>query len=133
MLDGSGWMKVRAGTQTGLVPASYVEVQDHGSAPHSDIDRPPSTYSASSVSLAGSIAGSINAKKRGPAVAPKRGAKKLQYIEVMYEYTARSEQEHSIAEGERLVLIKKDAGDGWSEVEKNGSVRSVPANYVQEV
>ena len=127
-------MKVRAGLQEGLVPASYVEAQSPSSAPHSDVERPPSTYSASSVSLAGSIAGSITGvKKRGPAVAPKRGAKKLQYVEAMYEYTARSEQEHSIVEGERLVLIKKDSGDGWSDVEKNGSVRSVPANYIQEV
>lgn len=127
-------MKVRSGPQEGLVPASYVEAQAAASAAHSDIERPASTYSASSVSLAGSIAGSITGgKKKGPVVAPKRGAKKLQYVEVLYEYTARSEQEHSILEGERLVLIKKEAGDGWSDVEKNGTVRSVPANYIQEV
>lgn len=128
-------MKVRSGAQEGLVPASYVEAQATVFAAHSDPERPASTYSASSVSLAGSIASSITGgtKKKGPAVAPKRGAKKLQYIEVLYDYTARSEQEHSIAEGERLVLIKKEAGDGWSDVEKNGTVRSVPANYIQEV
>lgn len=127
-------MKVRAGTKEGLVPASYVETQGPPSGAHSDVERPGSTYSTSSVSLAGSTTGSVSgAKKRGPAVAPKRGAKKLQYAEAMYDYTARSEQEHSILEGERFVLIKKDAGDGWSDVEKNGSVRSVPMNYIQEV
>ena len=38
-----------------------------------------------------------------------------------------------MSEGERLVLIKEDPGDGWAEVEKGGKVGSVPANYVQTV
>ncbi|KKY17056.1 putative actin polymerization protein bzz1 [Diplodia seriata] len=75
----------------------------------------------------------VAAKKKGPAVAPKRGAKKLKYAEAMYDYEARSEAEHTIVEGERFVLINKDAGDGWADVEKGGIVRSVPANYIQEV
>lgn len=72
-------------------------------------------------------------KKQGPAVAPKRGAKKLRYVEALYEYTAQSDAEHSMVEGERFVLIKEDPGDGWAEVEKGGHVKSVPANYVQIV
>jgi formin-binding protein 1 len=36
-------------------------------------------------------------------------------------------------EGERFVLIRADAGDGWAEVEKGGVVKSVPANYIHEV
>jgi hypothetical protein len=51
----------------------------------------------------------------------------------MYEYTAQSEAEHNMSEGERLVLINMDTGDGWADVEKNGIVRSVPANYIQQV
>jgi hypothetical protein len=72
-------------------------------------------------------------KKKGPAVAPRRGAKKLRYVEALYEYNAQSDQEHTMAEGERFVLIKEDQGDGWAEVEKGGQVRSVPASYVQMV
>ena len=72
-------------------------------------------------------------KKQGPAVAPKRGGKKLRYVEALYEYTAQSESEHSMSEGERFVLIKEDPGDGWAEVERGGVVRSVPASYVQVV
>jgi hypothetical protein len=56
---------------------------------------------------------SVTTKKQGPAVAPKRGAKKLKYVEAM--------------------LIKEDPGDGWAEVEKGGVTKSVPANYVQAV
>lgn len=66
-------------------------------------------------------------------VAPKRGAKKLRYVEALYDYTAQSEAEHSMAEGERFVLVKEDPGDGWAEVEKAGVTASVPANYVQVV
>lgn len=72
-------------------------------------------------------------KKRGPAVAPKRGAKKLNYIEALYDYQARSEAEFSMIIGERFVLVNKDSGNGWADVERGGVVKSVPANYIAEV
>ncbi|CAI0653223.1 unnamed protein product [Colletotrichum noveboracense] len=126
--DGTGWTKVRAGYKEGIVPSSYVDwapaspvvAQNTGASA-----RPDSTYSNS-----GSSIGTAT-KKKGPAVAPKRGAKKLKYVEALYEYTAQSEQEHSMTEGERFVLIKPDPGDGWAEVEKGGVTKSVPASYVQ--
>jgi hypothetical protein len=92
-------------------------------------DRPGSVYSNSSASLAGSAA----QKRVGPAVAPRRGAKKLQYVEALYEYEARSDMEWNMAEGDRFVLINKDSGDGWADVERGGVTKSVPANYIQEV
>ncbi|GJC98470.1 Actin polymerization protein [Colletotrichum higginsianum IMI 349063] len=132
--DGSGWVKVRAGYKEGIVPASYV---DWTVAPASPMvaqntgasARPESTYSNSGSSIGTAGAG----KKKGPAVAPRRGAKKLKYVEALYEYTAQSDAEHSMAEGERFVLIKDDPGDGWAEVEKGGVTKSVPASYVQAV
>jgi hypothetical protein len=72
-------------------------------------------------------------KKKGPAVAPKRGAKKLRYIAALYDYEARSDAEWSMTEGERFVLVHTEAGDGWADVEKGGVTKSVPANYIQEV
>ncbi|OCL01181.1 FCH-domain-containing protein [Cenococcum geophilum 1.58] len=126
--DGSGWIKIRAGSKEGLVPAAYVEILSLTPPPS---NRPGSTYSASSVSLSGSI--SAPGKKKGPAVAPKRGAKKLKYVEALYDYKAQSDAEHSMAEGERFVLINMEAGDGWADVEKGGLVKSVPANYLQEI
>jgi hypothetical protein len=135
--DGTGWMKVRAGAKEGLVPASYVEIlaaeQDltPPATASSSSNRPDSTYSASSASTTNLHA--AVGKKKGPAVAPKRGAKKLKYVEALYDYTAQSEAEHSMAEGDRFVLINMEAGDGWADVERGGVVRSVPANYVQQV
>lgn len=129
-------MRVRAGTQEGLVPTSYVEAAPTPSPGPSTspgfADRPGSTYSNSSASLAGSAAAAAP-KKVGPAVAPRRGAKKLQYVEAMYDYEARSDMEWTMAEGDRFVLISRDTGDGWADVERGGVTKSVPANYIQPV
>lgn len=126
-------MRVRAGSEDGLVPASYVEVTPAVSPMPSSspvlTDRPGSTYSNSSTSLTGSMA----TKKVGPAVAPRRGAKKVQWVEALYEYEARSDAEWSMSEGDRFVLVTQDGGDGWAEVEKGGQVKSVPANYIHKV
>jgi hypothetical protein len=51
----------------------------------------------------------------------------------MFAYTAQSDAEHDMEEGERFVLVKEDPGDGWAEVEKGGVTKSVPASYVQVV
>ncbi|KAL8697556.1 MAG: hypothetical protein Q9201_007066 [Fulgogasparrea decipioides] len=128
--DGSGWMNVRIGPSlAGLVPASYVELLADNT--RTQPERPLSSYSSSSTSLAGSM--SLLGKKKGPAVAPKRGAKKLKYVEALYDYESRSDAEWSMSEGERFVLVNMDAGDGWADVEKGGHTRSVPANYIREV
>lgn len=127
--DGTGWAKVRAGYKEGIVPASYIEFM--ASAPPASA-RPESTYSNSTTSSAAPST-AAGGKKKGPAVAPRRGAKKLKYVEAMYEYAAQSPDEHSMVEGERFVLVREDAGDGWVEVEKAGATGSVPASYVQLV
>ncbi|TVY25281.1 Protein BZZ1 [Lachnellula hyalina] len=122
--DDGGWTRVKSGWKEGLVPTAYLEMLAAPPTP-----RPSSIYSNSGSSVAGSVQG----KRQGPAVAPKRGAKKLKYVEALYEYTAQSDAEHNMSEGERFVLIKEDPGDGWAEVEKGGQIKSVPANYVQAV
>lgn len=66
-------------------------------------------------------------------MAPRRGAKKLQYVEALYDYEARTDAEWSMSEGDRFVLINRDSGDGWAEVERGGQVKSVPANYIREI
>ena len=141
--DGSGWTGVRHGHDSGLVPTTYLEVLVNRPRTAATAERPTSSYSSSSASLAGSTQSGAPTtssttsltlgKKKGPAVAPKRGAKKLKYVEAMYDYEARSSAEWSMSEGEKFVLVNKDTGDGWADVEKGGVVKSVPANYIQEV
>lgn len=128
-------MKVRAGYKEGLVPTSYVEFTATTPAA---TPRPPSVQSSSSTTSSAAPSATAGAlatgpKRKGPAVAPKRGARKLRYVEALYAYTAQSDTEHSMAEGERFVLVKDDPGDGWVEVEKAGVTASVPSSYVQVV
>lgn len=129
-IDGSGWVKIKAGYKEGLVPGSYLEIlPPASSAPPPNANRPMSSYSNN-----GSVSSiATSAKKQGPAVAPRRGAKKVKYVEALYPYEAQSDQEWSMGEGERFVLVKEDQGDGWAEVERGGITKSVPANYVQVV
>lgn len=113
-----GWTKVRTSSrECGLVPTSYIEIIE---------PRPVSIISNSGFSIGGQ-------KKPGPPVAPKRGAKKLKVFEALYDYTAQNEAELSITEGERVILVKMDPGDGWVEVEKGGRVGNVPSSYIQAV
>lgn len=130
MTAGTGWVKVRAGYKEGMVPASYVEISPMTAQHTGQSGRPSSAFSNSGSSIGTSGPG---VKKKGPAVAPRRGAKKLKYAEAIYEYSAQSDAEHSMVEGERFVLIREDPGDGWVEVEKGGVTKSVPASYVQVV
>lgn len=130
--DDGGWTRIKAGFgQEGLVPTAYFE--EIASAPtpatRPSHERTPSTYSNSSASLA-----STNAvKKQGPVVAPRRGAKKVKYAEALYAYTAQSNAEFDLEEGEKVVLISMGTGDGWADVEKHGEKRIVPAAYIQEI
>ncbi|RVX68758.1 hypothetical protein B0A52_07644 [Exophiala mesophila] len=130
--DDQGWTKISvAFGKEGLVPTAYLEeLPTAASTPAQE--RPPSLYSNnSSASLASSNLASK--KKQGPAVAPRRGAKKVKYAEALYAYTAQSDAEFDMVEGEKFILVSMGSGDGWADVEKNGEVRSVPANYIQEV
>ncbi|CAK7230783.1 Protein BZZ1 [Sporothrix bragantina] len=129
---GSGWIKVRLGYKEGLVPASYVEAGPAAPAAMAPQNTGQSTYSNSGSSISTNNTTAAN-RKKGPAVAPRRGAKKLKYVEALYAYAAQNDTEHSMTEGERFVLVKEDPGDGWAEVEKGGVTKSVPASYVQAV
>lgn len=135
--DGSGWIKVRPtspGSNPGLVPSSYAELSAVTHPSRSPIeDRPVSmAASASTISLAGSDTPSVK-KKQGPAVAPRRGAKKVKHVVASYTYQAAGPGETDMQEGERMVLIAPDQGDGWVEVESRAGKGVVPASWVSDV
>jgi hypothetical protein len=67
-------------------------------------------------------------------VAPRRGgAKKVRHVEALYTYEANAEGETAMQEGEKMVLISADQGDGWCEVESKGGRGVVPSGWVREV
>lgn len=107
--DGSGWTLVKGSAGQGLVPTTYLQINEA----ETDDD---------------------SGKKKGPSVAPKRGAKRVQYVEALYDYNADEENELSIQAGDRIVLVQDDTeGSGWSEGELNGQRGLFPTAYVKKV
>ena len=132
--DGSGWVKIKPesfGSSSGIVPASYVELI----AKPAPSPRPVSTATSGSAS---SVDGtSIGAAKPKPAAPPpRRGAKKapaVKHVEALYTYPANGDGETDMEEGEKMVLVQADQGDGWCEVESRAGRGVVPATWVREV
>lgn len=111
--DGSGWTMIHsANGQEGLVPTSYIE-----NIPHISTDDTGGSY-----------------KKKGPSVAPKRGAKRVQYVEALYDYNADGDDELSIKAGDKIVLIQDDTdGSGWTEGEIDGQRGLFPTSYTRKI
>lgn len=107
--DGSGWTLVsNSDGSQGLVPTSYIQIQAA-----SDTSR---------------------TKKKGPSVPPKRGAKKIQYVEALYEYNADGDDELSIRPGDRIILVEDDVdGSGWMDGELDGQRGLFPTSYVRKI
>lgn len=108
--EGNGWTLVNVNGQTrGLVPSLYIEYT-------------PATQTA----------GDDDQKRRGPAVAPKRGAKRVQHVIALYDYEADGQDELTIHAGDKIVLIQADTdASGWTEGELNGKRGLFPTSYVQ--
>ncbi|KAM3124556.1 hypothetical protein CJJ07_001179 [Candidozyma auris] len=112
--DGSGWTTLRdsAGAQ-GLAPTSYLAFMS-APANENDVGSTP--------------------KKKGPAVAPKRGAKRVEYLEALYDYTAEEDNELTIRAGDKIVLVQADTdGSGWTEGEVDGRKGLFPTAYAKRI
>ncbi|GAA5982912.1 hypothetical protein JCM10908_006829 [Rhodotorula pacifica] len=105
--DASGWIKVRSGSdgREGLVPASYVQ-------------------------MGGALLSANGADAEAVGGGGTTGA---QTARALYAYTAQSEGELSLVEGEvvELTATGMDAAEGWAEVTKDGRTGLVPAAYIQ--
>ncbi|QPG74009.1 hypothetical protein FOA43_001326 [Brettanomyces nanus] len=109
--DGSGWTVVANETQTqGLVPTSYIEVEQQDA----------STRSSSP-------------KKVGPRVAPRKGAKRIKYMEILYDYSPQGDDELDVKAGEKIVVVSGDDGSGWTEGEVNGERGLFPTSYAKDI
>jgi uncharacterized protein YgiM (DUF1202 family) len=120
--DDGGWTKIQLSSgMSGLVPTSYIELTGESSSP----------TPAQAPIVEDTTGGS---KKKGPSVAPKRGAKRVQYVEALYDYSADGDDEITITAGDRIVLIQDDTdGSGWTEGELNGERGMFPTSYVRKV
>ncbi|KAF5101181.1 hypothetical protein D0Z03_000655 [Geotrichum reessii] len=116
--DGSGWLEVRSlkTGMKGLVPTSYTE----------EVVAITKTNTNTSSIMSGAGSG-----KKGPVVAPKRGAKKVNYMIALYNYDAQNEDEITIQAGDKIAVVSEDVGDGWTEGELNGMRGSFPTAYAR--
>ncbi|KAI3402508.2 BZZ1 [Candida oxycetoniae] len=111
--DGSGWTLVNGAQGQGLVPTSYIEIISR--------QQPITTTTPTK-------------KSAPPTVAPKRGAKRIQYVEALYDYVADGDDELTIHAGDRIILIQDDSeGNGWTEGELNGEKGMFPTSYVKKI
>jgi len=102
--DGSGWVKVSDGRKTGLVPASYLSMDDSSSSPTSSI-----------------------AAKPGPRATKKK-------VRGLYAYDAQGDDELNVIEGGTLELTPggEEYADGWYQgVDSRGKIGIFPSNYVE--
>ncbi|KAF8340473.1 uncharacterized protein EI90DRAFT_3035702 [Cantharellus anzutake] len=109
--DGSGWVKVRSGNTSGLVPAAYMKVEK--SSPARDVEQ----------------ASPIRRKIPPP---PARSKKKL--VRGLYDYEAAGDDEISVTVGETIELTPEgeNYGDGWYQGrDANGKIGLFPSNYVE--
>ncbi|KAI9140317.1 hypothetical protein BKA69DRAFT_515846 [Paraphysoderma sedebokerense] len=101
--DGSGWLKVKNKKgEEGLIPASYCEMGE------------------------GEGGASSNKENTSGPTSAEPGSK----VRALYSYTAQTEVELTIQEGDEIEITSKDCGDGWWEGKLNGKVGQFPASYV---
>ncbi|KAF5211124.1 hypothetical protein E0198_002416 [Clavispora lusitaniae] len=76
----------------------------------------------------------ITSKKKGPSVPPKRGARRVRYLEALYDYNAEEDNELTIRAGDKIALVQEDTdGSGWTEGELNGKKGLFPTAYAKAV
>ncbi|EDO17186.1 hypothetical protein Kpol_1072p56 [Vanderwaltozyma polyspora DSM 70294] len=102
---GSGWTRIKNNTtgETGLVPTSYVEINQKASN-----------------------------SPRGPAPAAppsRRVTASIRTVEAIYDYEAAGDDELSISQGETIKVIRGDDGSGWTYGESNGAKGLFPSSY----
>ncbi|GME97283.1 unnamed protein product [Ambrosiozyma monospora] len=106
--DGSGWTTVELNGEVGMVPTSYIRVIE------------PVVVASAPAS---------SGKKQGPKVAPRRGAKKVKYMEILYDYNAQGEDEVTVLAGDKVLVVTEDDGSGWTEGEIEGEKGLFPTSY----
>ncbi|EGW31284.1 uncharacterized protein SPAPADRAFT_72123 [Spathaspora passalidarum NRRL Y-27907] len=111
--DEGGWTLIQAAAGKGLVPTSYLEITQSDNVSMSSLQKP---------------------KKQGPSVAPRRGAKKVSYVQALYDYSADGDDEITIHAGDKIVVTQEDTdGSGWTEGELNGNKGVFPTSYVKKI
>ena len=100
--DGSGWTFVKSSYDEGLVPTSYLKIEQ--------------------VQLQ-------QKKKIPPKVVPRKNTKTIKRMEILYDYQSQGDDELSLQTGDIVTIIQDDDGSGWTEGEINGETGLFPTSY----
>lgn len=100
--DGSGWTFVKSSYDEGLVPTSYLKIEQVQSQ---------------------------QKKKIPPKVVPRKNTKTIKRMEILYDYQSQGDDELSLQTGDIVTIIQDDDGSGWTEGEINGETGLFPTSY----
>ena len=103
--DGSGWTCVsNSFGSEGLVPTSYLKIEEHKQQ-----------------------------KKQGPKVSPRKNARLVKKMKIIYDYEAQGDDELTVKAGDIVVILNEDDGSGWTEGEIDGYTGLFPTSYGRAV
>ncbi|GAV28208.1 hypothetical protein PMKS-001678 [Pichia membranifaciens] len=103
--DGSGWTCVsNSSGSEGLVPTSYLKIEEHKQQ-----------------------------KKQGPKVSPRKNARLVKKMKIIYDYEAQGDDELTVKAGDIVVILNEDDGSGWTEGEIDGYTGLFPTSYGRTV
>lgn len=106
-IDNNGWTLIENNNKLGLVPTSYISITNPNNS---------------------------GGAKTGPSVAPKRGAKPVQYVQALYDYVASGDDEISITTGDKIIVTQQDTDNsGWTQGEVNGKRGLFPTSYAKPI
>lgn len=126
--DGSGWVKVRRGLDTGIVPSAYVTVFNAGGGGVGGrSDNPFDSTADNSPDAAGAGAGALP-----PPPPPSRGAASShKTVTALYDFDGEGISQLSIRAGDKINVVEADPGNGWTTGELNGARGIFPTNYAE--
>lgn len=105
--DGSGWVKLKDGADSGLVPATYVEILFGGREKANEAAAPPPPP-------------------------PARGSQD-QKVMALYDYEAKDSFQLTIRANDVITIVKADDGSGWSHGSISGRQGIFPTAYARPV
>lgn len=68
-------------------------------------------------------------KRQGPKVSPRKNARLIKKMKILYDYDAQGDDELSVRAGDIAVITNEDDGSGWTEGEINGVSGLFPTSY----
>ncbi|KAI8318390.1 hypothetical protein GQ54DRAFT_294204 [Martensiomyces pterosporus] len=125
---GHGWIRVSASGQEGLVPTTYVNMDEY-SPPHAA----PAAASPRSPSIRSNSIHSPAVSQRSWSQQPSTSASASgDYVVALYDFAGRDGEELSFSAGDKIRVTSRDIGGGWLQGTIYGQTGRFPENYIKD-